>query len=154
MEEKTMLSEDGRIVRVDNPRWSFYIDTELAPGLDDHTCGKWMFYFNDIEFAEEICRKAVLEEAVAECKHTSVGDLERKGSGVVCFYLNADDVAAHRRVITFMLDNGLVRKTKSGKLFNMPFKLDKQTRAGEYGLDFEARIKLEDFVDLETGEFL
>ena len=52
MEEKTMLSEDGRIVRVDNPWCSFYIDTELAPALDESRCGKWMFYFNDIEFAE------------------------------------------------------------------------------------------------------
>ena len=57
MEEKTMLSEDGRIVRVDNPWCSFYIDTELAPALDESRCGKWMFYFNDIEFAEEVCRK-------------------------------------------------------------------------------------------------
>lgn len=61
MEEKTMLSEDGRIVRVDNPWCSFYIDTELAPALDESRCGKWMFYFNDIEFAEEVCRKAPSE---------------------------------------------------------------------------------------------
>lgn len=31
---------------------------------------------------------------------------------------------------------------------------DDQTRAGEYGSMFNAKIKLEDFVDLETGEFL
>ncbi|MZH76492.1 hypothetical protein, partial [Collinsella aerofaciens] len=67
MEEKTMLSEDGRIVRVDNPWCSFYIDTELAPALDESRCGKWMFYFNDIEFAEEVCRKAALGMVVAEC---------------------------------------------------------------------------------------
>lgn len=39
MEEKTMLSEDGRIIRVDNPWWSFYIDTKLAPELDKHRSG-------------------------------------------------------------------------------------------------------------------
>lgn len=39
MEEKTMLSEDGRIVRVDNPWCSFYIDTELAPALDEAGAG-------------------------------------------------------------------------------------------------------------------
>ena len=33
MEVRSMLSEDGRIIRVDNPWWSFYIDTKLAPEL-------------------------------------------------------------------------------------------------------------------------
>ena len=57
-------------------------------------------------------------------------------------------------MIAFMLEHGLVRKTKSGKLYNIGFKLDDQTRAGEYGTGFKARITLSDFVDLETGEFL
>lgn len=153
MEEKTMLGEDGRIVRVDNPWWSFYIDTALAPGLDERRCGKWMFYFNDIEFADEACRKAALGRVVAECKHSSSRAVIESGSGVACFYLNSDD-EGHRRVIAFMLEHGLVRKTKSGKLYNIGFKLDDQTRAGEYGTGFKARITLSDFVDLESGEFL
>ena len=126
MEEETMLSEDGRIVRVDNPWWSFYIDTELAPGLDERRCGKWMFYFNDIEFANEVCCKAALGRVVAKCKHSSSKTVIESGSGVVCFYLN----------------------------YNIGFKLDDQTRAGEYGTSFKARITLSDFVDLESGEFL
>lgn len=154
MEEKAKLSDDGRFERVDNPYWSFYIDTEFESELRRGGCGKWMVFFTDFAFAESICRKAVLEEAVAKCKHTSAGVLEREGRGVICFYLNSDDVAAHRRVLAFMIGNGLVRKTKSGKLSNIPFKLDSQTMAGEYGSAFEAQIKLEDFVDLETGEFL
>ena len=52
MEVRSMLSEDGRIIRVDNPSWSFYIDTKLAQELDKHWCGKWMFFFNVIEFVE------------------------------------------------------------------------------------------------------
>lgn len=154
MEEKTMLSEDGRIVRVDNPWWSFYIDTELASELDRHRCGKWMFFFNDIEFAEEICREAALGKVVAECKHSSPETLAKSGRGVACFYLNMDDGEAHRRVIAFLLEHDLVRRTKSGKLFNIGFKLDDQTRAGEYGPAFKAQIRLGDFVDLESGEFL
>lgn len=144
MEEKTMLSEDGRIVRVDNPWCSFYIDTELAPALDESRCGKWMFYFNDIEFAEEVCRKAALGMVVAECKHSSFESVIENGRGVACFYLNLDDVEAHRRVVASMLEHGLVRKTKSGKLYNIGFKLDDQARAGEYGAGFKARITLSD----------
>ena len=154
MEERTMLSEDGRIIRVDNPWWSFYIDTKLAPELDKHRCGKWMFYFNDIEYAEEVCSKAALGMVVAECKHSSFESVIENGRGVACFYLNLDDDEAHRRVIAFMLEHDLIRRTKSGKLFNIGFKLDDQTRAREYGPAFKAQIRLGDFVDLESGEFL
>ena len=154
MEERTMLSEDGRIIRVDNPWWSFYIDTKLAPERDKHRCGKWMFYFNDIEYAEEVCSKAALGMVVAECKHSSFESVIENGRGVACFYLNLDDDEAHRRVIAFMLEHDLIRRTKSGKLFNIGFKLDDQTRAREYGPAFKAQIRLGDFVDLESGEFL
>lgn len=51
-----------------------------------------------------------------------------------------------------MLDNGLIRKTKSGKLYSISFKYDSQTYAGKYkGCGFTGEIKLADFVDLETG---
>lgn len=131
MEKTTILGEDKRIIRVDNLWWSIYIDTKLAPGLDRAKCGKWIFFFSDIEFAKEICREAVLGKVVAECKHSSSEALVKNGSGVAYFYLNSDDVA-YRRVIAFMLEHNLVRKTKSGKLYNIGFKLDDQTRAGEY----------------------
>ena len=31
---------------------------------------------------------------------------------------------------------------------------DDQTRAGEYGADFEGKIKLSEFINLDTGEFI
>lgn len=154
MREVTELSEDGRIVRIDNVCWSYYKNTELESELDRDKCGKWMHYFTDIGFAEYICRKAVFEGVVTECKHTGPDVLEGEERGVICFYLNSDDEAAHRRVLAFMLENGLIRKTKAGKLYDIGFKLDEQTRAGEYGSKFSAKISLRDFVNLETGEFL
>ena len=48
----------------------------------------------------------------------------------------------------------MIRRTKSGKLFNISFKLDDQTRAGAYGDDFKAELKLESLMDLKTGEWL
>lgn len=65
-----------------------------------------------------------------------------------------DDDEAHRRVIAFMLEQDLIRRTKSGKLFNIGFKLDDQTRARVYEAAFKAQIRLGDFIDLESGEFL
>lgn len=152
MENGTLLTDDGRIVRVDKGYWSYYINGDRATELLDYKCGKWMFYFGDIAFVESVCRKAVLEGAVAECKHTAAEVFD--GSGVGCFYLNVDDIVAHHRVLAFMLANGLIRKKKNGTLFNIGFKLDSQTMAGEYGSEFKAEVKLEDFVNLETGEFL
>ena len=70
---------------MDNLWWSIYIDTKLALGLDRSKCGKWMFFFSDIEFAKEICREAVLSKVVAECKHSSPEAFVKSGSGVVCF---------------------------------------------------------------------
>ena len=73
---------------------------------------------------------------------------------IACFYLNGNDMAGHHRVIQFMLDNNLIPKTRTGRLYNMSFKFDDQTHAGEYGADFEGKIKLNQFVNLDTGEWI
>ena len=111
----------------------------------------------DLERADELCargrpsRARSSRRSVARAKHVA---LSRAGTGVCCFYLNGDDTEAHRRAIGFLLGHGLVRRTKAGRLYNVSFKFDEQTRAGEYGDDFHAKICLADFVDLDTGEFL
>lgn len=124
--------------------WVFYV-THEAGLLDKHKCGKWMYFFGDADFAAKICKKAVETEVVAEAKHSD------DSKGVCCFYLNGDDMEAHKRTIRFFLEHDLIRKTKKGKLYNISFKYDDQTRAGEYGDEFQAEIKLENFLDLETG---
>ena len=60
----------------------------------------------------------------------------------------------HKRVIQFMIKHDLIRKTKTGRYYNNSFKFDDQTRAGEYGADFEEKIKLSEFIDLNTGEWI
>ncbi len=61
-----------------------------------------------------------------ECKCT---DMKTQGesTGVICFYLNGDDMDNHRSVIQFVLDHALIQKTKAGKLYNISFKFDDQT---------------------------
>lgn len=105
-------------------------------------------FFKDNDFAAKICEKAVTDGVVAEAKHSNAPD------GVCCFYLHFDDKEAHKRCITYFLENGLIRKTKAGKLYNISFKLDDQTRNGEYGDGFVSEIKLANFVNLETGEWI
>lgn len=149
------LTVDG-IIREENPYWIYYIDVSRVPEHDSRRSGKWMYMTADLERAEELVREAVTVGAVIEAKCSTEAQmaLSRKRVGVCCFYLNGDDDEAHRRVIKFMLDHNLVRRTKGGKLWNISFKFDDQTRAGEYGEGFQAKICLADFVDLETGEFI
>lgn len=126
--------------------WVFYVADNIE--FDNHKVGKWMCFFKDKEFAEMICKNAVVNNIVKEAKHTDGPE------GVACFYLHYDDNEAHKKVIQYFLENELIRKTKVGKLYNISYKLDDQTRAGEYGADFNSEIKLEKFVDLTTGEWI
>lgn len=127
--------------------WVFYV-SEAAKNLDEHKCGKWMYFFDDEEFVAKICKEAVEKGIVVESKHSDAA------TGVSCFYLECDDLEGHKKVIQYFLDNNLIKKTKAGKLYNISFKLDAQTRAGEYGDDFQSEIKLEKFIDLYTGKWI
>lgn len=132
--------------------WCWY-HTEKAKLLEIHKCGKWMYFFNDQEFAMNICEKAIAENVCYKCKCTNM-ELTGAETGVICFYLNGDDIENHRRVIQFMIDNKLIQKTKTGRLYNISFKFDDQTRTGEYGAGFEGQIKLAQFIDLNTGKWI
>ena len=131
---------------IENPIWVYYKADE-EPCFDENKVGKWMYYFGDESRTKKICEAAIEQNIVEECKYKKCND------GVACFYLNDDDMAGHRRVIRFFLENGLIRKTKSGKLHNISFKHDKQTYAGEYGEKYKSNLTLDRFVNLETGLF-
>ena len=132
---------------IKNPAWVYYL-TDKDPDFDNSKVGKWMYFFGDRAFVENVCEAAIEEGIVEECKHSNDNE------GVSCFYLNDDDIEGHRRVIEFFIKNGLICKTKKGKLYNISFKHDTQTLAGEYGEDYHPDIKLEEFINLETGEWI
>ena len=125
--------------------WVYYIGDYR--GLSCKKVGKWMYFFNDRKFVERICIDVVQQEIVAESKHSD------KDEGVACFYLNCDDFEGHRKIITYFLENSLIRKTSEGRLYNISFKRDKQTELGEYGSNFKSEIKIEKFIDLTTGKW-
>lgn len=106
---------------------------------------------------DDIVGTAVLNGVVAEAKYSNPETLIAAGqkNGVCCLCLYGNDREGHKRVLRYKLYNGLISKTKSGKLYNISFKYDSQTYAGKYkGSGFTGEIKLADFVDLETGEFV
>ena len=138
----------------DDLAWTWYQNRNIS-NIDKNKCGKWMYFFRDdgkgIEFVKDKCREAV-QRGIVECaKHNNAKSLKAIGTGVACFYLNYDDTERHQNVIQFLLDNGMIQKTKVGKLYNNSFKLDSQTSSDEYGKDYVPVLKLENFIDLETG---
>jgi hypothetical protein len=132
--------------------WYWYLSGEESK-LEKDKCGKWMYFFNDQAFAQKICEMAIENGVCYECKCTNMEE-RMTDRGVICFYLNGDDIDNHYRVIDFMIQNDLIPKTKTGRYYNNSFKFDSQTSAGEYGDDFEGKIKLAEFINLETGEHI
>lgn len=126
--------------------WVYYCGNDIQ--FDDDKVGKWMYFFQDKKFVAKICENAVKMNIVKESKHSD------EETGVACFYLNCDDIDTHKKIISYFMENNLIRKTKKGRLYNISFKLDKQTMSGEYGDEFKSDIKLSKFVDLDTGKWL
>ena len=82
--------------------WYWYLSGEEEK-LDRHKCGKWMYFFDDQSFAQKICEKAIREGVCYECKCTDMAE-QVVPTGVICFYLNGDDIANHKRVLQFMVN--------------------------------------------------
>ncbi len=137
---------------VDVPGWKYFVDESRYGKFDPAKVGKWMFFYKSQsahEFAAEKCREAVERGVICESK-VSDNPIE----GVSCFYLNCDDMDGHKGVIQFFLDNNMISRTKNGRLYNISFKLDRQTINGEYGQNFKPVIKLDEFIDLNSGKWL
>jgi len=126
----------------------FYYKSDNNYDFDKDKVGKWIFYFKSIDWAKNICKKAIVDGVVDSCKH------DEDSEGVICFYLNIDDFEGHKKIISWFLKNGMIKRTKKGQLTNISFKLDKQTLSGQYNKKFTAPLKLDDMVDLQSGSFI
>lgn len=134
--------------KIETPVWIYYLEEERMHDLLPKETGKWMYFFNDKDYAEKMCKLAVETGVVATAKCAN------SEKGVTCFYLNASDIKGHKKVISFFIENHLIPKTKTGRFYNISFKYDTQTSAGLYGKEFASNIKLERFIDLETGKWI
>ena len=127
--------------------WIWYIG-DNTDKFERDKCGKWMYFFDNRDFAAQICEEAVKTGIVEEAKYADAD------TGVCCFYLNCDDIERHKKILTYFLENNMIQRTKKGKLYNISFKLDNQTRSGEYGEAFKSSIKLSNFINLDTEEWI
>lgn len=140
--------------------WIYYIgDTSK---FIEGKVGKWMYFFkssDDIDYIKKLCSDAVELKIVTEAKHTNpnsfgLSPFGTANSGVCCFYLNCDDTEGHKKVLSYFIKNNMIQRTKTGRLYNISFKLDNQTRAMEYGEQFHSNIKLSNFINLDTEEWI
>ena len=59
----------ANVVKIVKQRgWVFYVGNENE--LDSEKVGKWMYFFNDREFVEQICAETVEQGIVAASKHS------------------------------------------------------------------------------------
>mgnify|MGYP000846725320 CR=1 FL=1 len=152
-----MTNEFARKVKEwSNPDWIFY-QADHADGSD--IVGKFLTYGRRLvtEGVGATIRKAIESGVIDHAKHsnTESGHINRNARNpdeyVVCWY-SSDNRDRLQSLAEFLVENGMVRKTQGGRLYNIAFKYDSQTRAGEYGEGFVAEIKLADFIDLDTGK--
>lgn len=129
-----------------DPAWTHFINSKMK-FQSDGTVGKWMYFFSDRSRAELLTRQAV-EQGV--CLVAKCGTAE---DGVACFYVDRGDKKTHKKIISYFIQNDMIRKTKSGRFYNISFKLDEQTKNNEYGDDYDSELKLEELIDLETGQW-
>ena len=134
--------------KYENEFWVYYISENRTEEYDPDKVGKWMYFFYNRDFVDRVCSEAVERKIVNSAKYSN--DIK----GVACFYINGDDLVAHKRVLDYFFEKHLIPKGKYSKFRDISFKFDSQTLLGKYGKDFHARIRLSDFVDLETGRWL
>ncbi len=130
----------------ENDDWIRYAATNDWKLSNLKDCGKWISYYKETSFAKEIINKALEQNVVRYAKHT------KGASGVICFYVSGSNLEDHYRIISFMLDNNLIRLTKDISYFDISFKFNGQSWSKEYGNYFEGLLRLSDLIDLNSGQ--
>jgi hypothetical protein len=124
----------------------------MRPAWDGANIGKWLIAGIDVDLAMALCCKAVVMGATDEAKHTM--PIRPETRCIACFYANADSPEDHRRLLDFLKQEKAIPKKKDGTYCNISFKYDQQTLNGEYGSKFKPRLRLSDFLNLATGEWI
>lgn len=68
----------GEITKLPLGGWIFYLSGK-EKSLDRHKCGKWMYFFNNKEFAARICEKQLYKIFVQK------QNTQMQGMGYVVF---------------------------------------------------------------------
>lgn len=143
--------------KINRSFWIFYLDADREIELLNNF-GKWTYFYDasqeSADFAEMICEKIVRDGVAISAKHSNEDYGGIHGFGVCYFYCNGSDIDARKKILRFMLDNNMIRKTNAGELMDISFEYDIQTGDAERDHQGETKIQLSHFVNLKTGEWL
>jgi len=129
---------------IENPAWIIYYNSEKKNYED--IVGKFLT-FNKKPIPERtigLIKKAIEDGICDEIKHSNTESgyvnphSNDQNEYVICWY-SSDDKEKLHRLTRFLVDNDLVMKTKVGKLYNISFKYDDQTKNNCYGENFVAK---------------
>ncbi len=137
------------IIEKDN--WIYYLSSSYKD-LSGDNIGKWKYLFNNQEFAQKLCESSVSNNICLESKCLNLTKA-KSSTGYVCLYLDSDDSEGHKKILNFMLVNELLPKNKKGIYLEQKFSYDKPF-IDEEKTQVKKEIKLSDFIDLKTGEFI
>ena len=146
--EKTIRKDDN-IEIFDLMNWTF---VELVHHYREFD-GFWQIYAPN-EFTEDLIQYLVDAVEHGALDSGRVDTSYQKESTVCLLHCNSKDHEAMKDILKYLMATNKIPKTQAGKLYNISYKFNAQSQAGLTGDKFVALIKLEDFVDLYTGEFL
>lgn len=133
--------------------WYYEGERENLPHID----GKFMTFGEGVvpDSMQEIILSGLHEGVTPLVKHTHPDRIAEsdKSTWVIIWYSD-DSKESLQKLALFLYRNDLIQRTKAGRLYNIAFKYDEQTRTGEYGGDFKAKISLDKIMDLDTGALL
>ena len=136
-------------------KWVFYSD-----GVKLKTTvytGEWLVFFSEkhYDYVAWACRKAVSLGLTHLAKHSHMHSIRssEKDSGVSCFKLDCDIVFVdgkpvskeHSDLLCFLIESGLVGKTKSGDYINIRYKVLSDGKGHHKGKDWNG-FSLNDFM--------
>ena len=89
----------------------YYLNKEEAEQkLKEESKGAWKISISDYEKAKKICMEMVEEGIVLEAKHTNKAVFAMQGFCSCYFFDNYDDKIMHARILTYLIQKGLVSK--------------------------------------------
>ena len=143
-------------------KWLFYSSTKDFDKGSYY--GEWLVFFSEehYDYVTLKCMEAVSSGLVKWAKHSSLEQVRTDHKGL--FALKLEDSAVsfvdgrpvskqHQAVLKWLIDNGFIKRTKSGKYTNIRFKLDSEGKGQHVGSDWSGFV-LSDFLDPVTGECL
>ena len=137
-------------------KWVFYSSTKDFNKGPYY--GEWLVFFGPehYPYVEEKCRELVSSGMVKWAKHSTKEEVSSQGHGLLAVKLEHTDVEfvdgkpvsdKHRQVLLWLIRNGFVKKTKTGKYTNIRFKLDSEDKGSSKGKVLKG-FTLSDFLDL------